>query len=351
MKPAGVSDLDYLATRLHGRRSRLAEGDRLERLCGLPNFSELGHAVYPESEFQAAADLERRLMQDLVRELCVFLKHLEGSGAELLAWSLVRFQVENIKVLLRGVMRRTALDSLQQYLLTLPGWLALDARVLLAAESLEQFADLLPAGALRKSLKAALAIYHEQPVPFFLEGALDRGYFEELLTRAEELTEDQELIQPLVLQEVDTFHLLLAVRGKFHYGLTPELLLPLHVRGSGIPRDRFLEMLAAPDLKAAASLAVGRAIAALPPEHGSGEDSGKVEVSDLEAMAWNRFLLLSNRAFRRSHMGLGAVLGYVGIRRIEVANLITLSEGMANNTAREALRSRLIPRHPLQTHV
>jgi vacuolar-type H+-ATPase subunit C/Vma6 len=44
-------------------------------------------------------------------------------------------------------------------------------------------------------------------------------------------------------------------------------------------------------------------------------------------------------------MGLGAVFGYVGIRRVEVANLITLSEGIATAKASETLRARLLPRN------
>ncbi len=352
VRPAGVNDLDYLATRLHGRRSRLAEGERLEKLCAAPNLTELGRAVYPESELAAAGDLQRWLAQGLVRELSGFLKHLQGPGAGLVAWMLVRFQVENIKVLLRGSVRRAPLETLQEHLLLLPHWLALDVQALITAPTLDEFADLLPPGPLRKSLKQALGIYHEQPRPFFLEGALDRGYFQDLLARAARLSdEDQEVIQPIVFQEVDAFHFMLVVRGKFQYGLTPELLLPLHARGSGISRERFSEMLAASDLIAAASLAVGRAIDALPPERGSGETSPAMGASELETLAWKRFLRLSNRAFRQSHMGLGAVVGYVGIRRVEVADLITVSEGIGKHTVPETLRSRLLSQPHLETHV
>jgi V/A-type H+-transporting ATPase subunit C len=341
--------LDYLAARLHGRRSRLAEAERLEGLCRLSNLPELGRAVYPETEFQGTADFQRRLAQDPVWELNGFLKHLEGAGADLLAWMLARFQMENIKVLLRALMHRTPLEPPEEYLLSLPHGLALDVQALVAADSLEIFTERLPAGDLRKSLREALGIYRDQPRPFFLEGALDRGYFRELLARAERLSgEDLELIQPIMLQEVDAFHLMLVVRGKFNYGLTPELLLPLHVRQSGIPSERFSAMLAASDIAAAASLAVGRAIDALPSERGSAAAPAPIDPSALESLAWKRFRRLSNRAFRRSHMGLGAVFGYVGIRRVEVANLIMLSEGIVTGTSAETLRARLLPRNDLE---
>ena len=346
MLPAGVNDLDYLATRLHGRRSRLAEGERLEELCRLPNVPELGRTVYPESEFTGAGDFQRRLAQDLVRELSGFPQHLKGAGADLLAWMLVRFQVENIKVLLRSIMRRTTAP--EEHLVSLPHWLALDVQALSEADSLQEFTDRLPFDIPRKSLRRALEIYRDQPRPFFLEGVLDQGYFQELLARAERVSrKDYELIQPIVLQEVDAFHLLLAVRGKFHYGLTPESLLPLHVRGSAIPLERFRAMLAAPNIPAAATFAVGRAIDVVPSEPGASENSPAADSAVLEGLAWKRFVRLSNRAFRRSHMGLAAVVGYVGIRRAEVANLVTVSEGILNGAAPERLRARLHPRNDL----
>jgi len=350
MSRARINDLDYLAARLHGRRSRLAEAERLEGLCRLPDLPELGRAVYPEAEFHAAGDFQRRLAQDLVGELAGFLEHLEGPGADLVAWMLVRFQVENIKVLLRGLMRRAPLEIPEGYLVSVPQGLPVKVQALRTAHSLQEFTGLLPAGALRQSLRKALGVYHDQPRPFFLEGALDRSYFQELLARTERLSgEDKELIQPIMLQEVDAFHLLLAVRGVFHYGLKPELLLPLHVCGSGIGKERFRAMLAAPDVPAAAALAVGRAIDAMPVERGSGEAPAKVDASGLETLAWKRFLRLSCRAFRRSHMGLGAVIGYVGIRRVEVANLITLSEEIVSGTPAETRFARLIPRKDLES--
>ena len=66
-------------------------------------------------------------------------------------------------------------------------------------------------------------------------------------------------------------------------------------------------------------------------------------------LAWKRFLRLANRAFRRSHMDLGAVVGYAGIRRVEVANLISLSEAIRTGMAAEVIRARLIPRNDLES--
>lgn len=339
-----VNDLDCVTAGLHGRRSKLAEGERLEGLCGIDSLPKLGLSVYPESEFHAAGDFQRRLAQDLVQEFYRLRSNKDKAGADLVDWFLVRFQIESIKVLLRRFMVPATLESPEEYLLSLPQDLALDTQKLLAASSLDEFARILPRGSPRQRLIQALDIYRENPRPFFLEGALDCGYFQEALSRGRRVpAEDRELICPILLQEVDAFHLMLVVRGKFHYGLAPELLLPLHVRSSGISNERFRAMLAAPDLLAAARMAVGVAMDRPPSTQGPDKPSTE-DASRLEGLCRKRFLRLSNRAFRRSHMGLAAVVGYVGIRRVELANLVTLSEGVVAGTAKDTLRARLVPR-------
>jgi vacuolar-type H+-ATPase subunit C/Vma6 len=202
----------------------------------------------------------------------------------------------------------------------------------------------MPAGSLRRGLQAAAAMDREQPQPFFFESALDGAYFQELVARAAALPQDdRELIEPMVFQEIDIFHLRLAMRARFLYGLAPDLLLPLHVKGTKVSRERFAALLADPDLPAAAQRLVGIVVDLAPPQVGAAGRTLAEDIAALEGSAWTRFLRLANRAFRRSHMGLGAIVGYVGLRRVEVANLITAAEGIRTGASAEALRARLLP--------
>lgn len=344
-----VNDRDYLAACVHGRRSRVADAERLDGLCRLRTLPELSHAVFPDADFQSCAGFQRRALGDFILELSQAPRHLDEASGDLVAWMLARFRVENMKVLLRGSMHQIRIDAVRGHLVSLPDALALDAEALLAANTPETFADRLPRGMPRQALRVLLATHGDPRRPFLLEAALDRGYFQELLNRATRLSgEDKALVTPLIDQEVNTFQLMLVARGRFGYDLTPALLLPLHLRWCGLPTERFTAMLAAPDLRTAATYALGRAVDALPAEPEAKGTSGVNEAAALEALAWKRYLRLAQRALRRSHMGLGAIIGYFGIRRVEVANLITLAEGARIGAAPDLIRPRLIPRRDLE---
>ncbi|MBA4418528.1 MAG: hypothetical protein C0392_11570 [Syntrophus sp. (in: bacteria)] len=376
-----ANDLDYLAARLHARRSRMAEAERLDVLCHIRSLPEYFHTIFPESEFKGILDFQRLSVHELIGELSGLRAHMSGPGADLLDWTLVRFQVENLKVLIRVCVTKAPIEELYGHLVSLPRELALDTQGLAAAESPEDFVRLVPKGLLRENLEKALemnypatsrgvskvrqesedllegssglnargAIYRDYPRPFFFEAALDRGYFQGLVARMERLPlKDREIIKPMVYQEVDIFHLMVVARGKFHYSVTPEMLRPLHIPGTRIPRALFATMLNDPDLYTSVGRVAERVFDTSPFKHGPKDGSIAVDAPALEGLAWTRFFRLSNLAFRQSHMGLGAIMGYVGLRRVEVANLITISEGIHGGIAAETIRGRLIPRTDME---
>lgn len=335
-----TNNLDYLATRLHARRSRMAEGERLDALCNIRTLPELCRAARLDKDYEAVTEFQRRLVQDLVRELAGCVDHVGGSGGELVAWLLARFQVENMKTLIRGFVNQTSVEVLQEHLVILPERLALDVNELATAKSLEDFVGLLPPGSPSQRLSEAVVRHRDQPQPFYLEAALDCGYFQELLAKTFKLSgEKQMVVRSLMLHEANFFQFMLVARGRFHFGLSPDTLLALHV--TGIFDDWFKNLLTVPDLPAAAKSGIGIVFDQLP------TDQGFDEVT-LEALAWKRFLRLAKDTFRRDHMGLGAVVGYAALRRIEIANLITLSEGMRTGMTAETIRARLIPRKELE---
>lgn len=347
MKQSGLNDLAFLCASLHGRRSRLAEMDRLNSLANLSSRQELAHALFPGLELQTQSGIQLSLLQDFVRELEWCIGYLNEAGRALVEALLMRFSIENLKVFVRYILNPAPLQELERFTLALPQDAGPAPANLSRLHSLTELIEGLK-GLPRLWLGDAVLLCGPWDRPFFFEAALDSFYFRELLHRMNRLAKgEQEALRPLIFQEIDCFHLMLFMRGHFHYGLPLDPLIRFHVPNTAIPRHQFAAMNTEPTPLMAAKRVLGRALDELPqiPQ----ESPAEVVVPEIERLAWKRFLRLANAAFRHSHMGLGAVVGYLALRRVEVANLITISEGLRVGLPALRTRTRLIQRRAPET--
>jgi vacuolar-type H+-ATPase subunit C/Vma6 len=339
MFKARPTDLDYVAALAHGRRARMVRGARLESLCRLHTMAELVEALAGNHDASTARELQAALLKNLTEELTELAAPVGADGKHLLGWMLARYQVENLKVRVRGFLTHKPLEVVQQNLIPLPLDLTPTSRRARSARPQQPLLEAAPEGVLRDALSQALVRHLEPERCLLLEAALDTAYFQELLRRLRRLSrEDTWAIEGLVWQEIDTYHLMLVIRGRFENQLTTRDLLALHVPGVGISRTRFLSMLADDTPRAASRRAVGHALDELP-------ESAEPTASELEALARDRYLRQANLALRRGTTGLGAVVGYLAERMVEVANLFVVTEGVRMGMASEEMGARLTPRY------
>jgi vacuolar-type H+-ATPase subunit C/Vma6 len=329
-------DLVYLAARIHARRSRIADAQRLEALCRLQSLQELGRAVLPEREAASVPGFQRRLVLGWLEEMEELASGLSPRRARMIEAFSSRLRVEDLKLLVRGLATHLPRKSLHNRFLR-----PIADKALASVATLEDLAALLaarPSAEGPGSREDPSDVGVPSPSPFALETFLDRGYFQGLLAAMEGLEpSDRGRIRALVQQEVDHFHLMLVVRGRFLRGLGAQALLPWHVPGTGITRSIFAAMLSDSDLPRAVGRADGIALDDLPPPE-------RLEANVLEAHAWSRFLRLAHRTFLDGGMEFAVVVGYAALRRVEVANLITLSEGIRLGVPANAIRGRMVSR-------
>lgn len=338
-----MSNLDYLAARLHGGRSTMAEGDRLDALSRIRTIEEYARTVLPDREVRSIADLQRQLIEELIGEISLMTLNLDQARLRLVEWMPVRFEAENLKVLLRSSITKVNPEEAAEHLVHVPGMRPVEVHALAIAGSVTDFLHALREGPIKKSLKNAVGEYGEDARPFFFEAAIDRGYLVELVSRFNVLSEkDRADVGSLIYNEADMFHLILMLRGRFNYGLSSDQLLPMHVPGASISEATFAEMLRDADPLTAVNRVVMRVLDPLPFDGGKGDKAPPVTL--LERLAWARYLRVANVTFRKSHMGFGAVVAYIVLRRIEIANLITVSEGIRAGMDPDAIRGRTIPR-------
>lgn len=323
--------LEFLMARLHGRYGRQSDRGRLPALGRSASVAELARALVPgPAELTTAVALQRRLEVDLATELRGFLPFLPEAGRRWIEWSLVRLELEDLKLFLRARAgsgtspgdeagradrRRTAPETRGD----------LDPAVAIAS-----WAARWGSGPLAASMRRiqGQGRGEDRLPPFFLEAALEHDWLRHLLDLTGGLPPgDRELLTPLAQAEADGFHLQLVTRGRGLYRLDPVRLLALHLSGTRVSRSGFRSMLADTDLRVLAERILGRVIDTLPvAATGEGEEAWAEGVIRLEGLAGDRLRRLARRAFRRSHLGLAAVAGYAVLRRFDIADLTRVSE-------------------------
>ena len=332
----GLKDLDHLAARLHGRRGRLYDGARLRALCSLGSPADLAKIIFPGEGLATAAGLERRLLDAYLSEAREISACFDGARRALLEWQAARFQLENLKTIVRALS--SGAEGTGEQLISLSAGTGY-GRELAGIKSREELLAALPEGIFRASLARAFDDYPEKGAVFFIEAALERDYLAELSARVAGLNaRDREAAGALCAQETAAFNLALAARGKFFYGFVNKDLLRLLAPCPDRELRKLKAMLAVADLGAAAAIALGP------------EPSDGAAAQGLEAMSRRRYRRLAVKALRGDHLGFGTVAAYLALRRLETADLVTVAEGLRLGTGAAELERRLLP-GPEAAHV
>ena len=330
-----TADFDFIHAKVHGLRSRVYERDRLDGLCDLTRIAQLWHRLYPQANAADHLSLQRRLLADHIETLRGVRNHLPAALEPFFSWMLRRYQVENLKVLVRAWKARATLDEVAAFLAPLPRDLELPAAALLKTRSLADFLLLIPEPAFRKAGEASARHYIEREETFFIETPLEAAYYRGLLAAQETLRGlHRQHTTALVRLEVAIYNILALFRLKLSYAMSyadaSRFFVPLAPHAFRLER-----LYDYPDFSDMAKL-IPREF--LPKQLGFELKT----IADLERAFWQRLLQVANRQFYRSTSDFGAVVSFVTIKRVELANVIRVIEGVRYGMDAESIRAGLI---------
>jgi V/A-type H+-transporting ATPase subunit C len=235
-----LAEQAYLRTRLAIMRENLIDKDHLADLAAMP-FDELA-AESGFAEFDGSgspghrlAAFERAQLQIWLDELSALLRPLAGSGRRLLTQWASRYELLNIKALVRGKIGQLPNDEIERSLYLLPGFLSLNIEELLNTDNVRDLLRQLQNTRYRRIATQALRRYEENPDPFLLDATLDQQFYGELIDWAGPLeSEDRHEILDLIGRIVDRHNLVWSLRYRFNYFLQPSEVLYLAIDGGRV---------------------------------------------------------------------------------------------------------------------
>jgi V/A-type H+-transporting ATPase subunit C len=330
----------YLRTRLAILSAKLLGPDRLLELAELPP-EELAVATgfslaKGERSSTGLSAFERALMQTWLDELSALLRPLEGPARRLLTQWASRYELLNIKALVRGKIGQLSNEQIERSLFTLPGFLSLNHDELLNTDNVPELLRHLQKTRYRRIATQALRRFEERPDPFLLDATLDQQFYSELIDRANQLPgTDQSEIRNLIGRMVDRHNLVWSLRYRYNYGLQPSETLYLAIDGGRILNRQVLQRaINAESLEEALHLLPGSILGGRPLPR---------EITLIEAALREDLARNARLAMRRSPSALTSVLAYLVLRYYEITTLYAIVHARENGLSRELLLEAINP--------
>jgi V/A-type H+-transporting ATPase subunit C len=177
-------------------------------------------------------------------EFSILLYPLTSKARELLLYWSRKFELYNLKTLIRGKLNGLGLDTIRDDLYELPDSIRLPHETLLHAENVLEMLRLLERGSYAMIARQARQVYEEKNEPFSLDAAIDRLYYAGLAkyVQTSEVT-DKPGLKHLVSTLIDRQNILWLLRYRFAYNFTPSkayyLLIP---SGGNLTRHKLMQL-------------------------------------------------------------------------------------------------------------
>lgn len=190
---------------------------QLEKQFGLSGISDRGL-----SPANLNRSIERGLINQLMNELTILLRPLNGPAREtLIHWSR-KFELYNLKALIRGKLNNLPYDLIRESLHILPSLISLPHEELLRTENVPELLRRLENTPYEAIARQARQVYEEKNESFSLDATIDLRYYTGLLKHAQGCDPaDRSPLLKLIGSLIDRQNLPWLLRYRLNYQLSP----------------------------------------------------------------------------------------------------------------------------------
>ncbi len=248
---SAISEQAYLSTRVAILRSRLMPEAEIEALIEEPLHEGISRRLGTDLSDPAldTAQIERALMRSLLDDLAVLLRPLRGGARALFIFWARRFELFNLKALIRGKLQGLPEAEIERHLQDMPAFTVLQHDKLLRAENVTELLRQIEAGPYGDIARQARNVLEEKQDTMAVEAAIDQRYYDGLISRVQRLEKtDLDAMHKLLGNQADHLNLSWLLRYRFAYNLSPsETYYYLIRHGYRLHRELLLRLVELPE--------------------------------------------------------------------------------------------------------
>lgn len=222
----------YLHTRTSIYAGQLLDPVRLDALIDRPRDDEAHGLAAPDADMaQYSGDLDQSNVTILLGELAVLARPLSGAPRDLLGFWAHRFELGNLKTIIRGRMANQPQAAIEAQLQDMGSFTSLPIAELLQSDTPAELLRRLERTPYAEIAQQARHLLEHGEALFALDAALDRRYFAGLARRGTAIGgASGQMLRELIGSIIDRVNLVWLLRYRHAYHLSPAqayyLLIP-----------------------------------------------------------------------------------------------------------------------------
>jgi len=227
---------EYVVLRTHARINDLLSVEQMKNLADAPNVQEfllrLKETSYGEIQVEEddkiALNLEKSFIKKFTERIEEIVKITPSKMGEFLhAYFDFRFEVLNLKRILRGKFTDSSSEEIVESLIPIDPYIIKDYGELISSNDLETLVRKL-SGTSYESLIGKLDLYKEYDALWPLELELNYIYARNILRLTEKLSaKDRHIVNSLVKYETDVENVLIAIKRRGKEGINLDEIFPV----------------------------------------------------------------------------------------------------------------------------
>ncbi len=349
----GIWKYSYIGPKIHGMITFMLTKDNFDELVK-KNLNEvysfLEHTPYQEVisavpiEHFDSATFEKFLVDHFLTTFDNIKRNSPKEVGSLLDAMLNKFEVENLRIILRAKIAGLNVDETMSYIIPVREFSEEFCKSLLEkSENVEDIVHLLMRTDYGPALAKGLKDFEETGLSISLETALDQYVYESLWKEADKIGDaDRKIAKKIIGTEIDFANMKLILRCKtlhIEADQTRKLILPIFFQ---LTEESINKSIEAEDVESALNLFMLRSYKnILSVVLAQYKDSNLL--SEVEQI-FDEFLLKNNRDILKHPFpfDVGVVMSFLNVKWIEVKNLRAIVKGKEDNVPEEAVQKKLL---------
>ncbi|MBI1173861.1 MAG: ATPase [Sideroxydans sp.] len=283
---------------------------------------------------QYAGDLDQNNVTILLKELAVLIRPLSGTSRDLLGYWAHRFELSNLKAIIRGKMAGQPQRVIEQQLLDMGSFTRLPTAELMQSDSPAELLRRLEQTPYADIARQARHLLERGEALFALDAAIDRRYYAGLSRRGIDIGNSAgQLLRAIIGSIIDRVNLVWLLRYRFAYSLPPAQAYYLLIPSSQRLNGQQLQQLAQ-------SASFEEAIAHLPAPYDrllAGVRNNTEATLRLEFETWR----IASNALRHSSFNVARALAYMVLRERDLRRLRAIIRGRNLQVPPDMIRAAL----------